>query len=108
GRRGGVGVERLALLPEGAQAQVADRGLKSFGDGLEAAGQLIVVAGPADVIEHRQQLGEHARQGELAYRGAITVDSLAIVGVFSLDPLQVGGPLGQLYRKVAGLAAAVS
>ena len=51
---------------------------------------------PVDVIKHRQQLGQRRRDCLLAHQGAVTLDPLAVVGVFRLDPLHVGRELSDL------------
>jgi len=60
-----------------------------------------------DGVEHGQQAGQRAGHGLLAHGGAIPVDALAVVGVFGLQPLQVGGSLGELRGEVHGRLAAL-
>ena len=60
---------------------------------------------PVDVVEHRDQPGQRLDDGLLADGGPVAVDALAVVGVLRLQPLQVGGPFGQLGRHVGGLLA---
>src|SRR5215813_9106268 len=63
-----------------------------------------MIASPADVVEHGQQLDQDAGQGELAHGGPVPVDPLAVVGILSLNPLQVGRALGQLHAEIVGRA----
>ena len=52
-------VERVALAaPKRVRPSLVDRSVESFGDLLEAAVELAVLAGPVDVVEHRQQRGQ--------------------------------------------------
>ena len=59
-------VERLARLAELLEAELRHGRLERLGDRLEPAVELAVLAGPADVVEHREQLGERGRDGLLA------------------------------------------
>src|SRR4029077_17840873 len=58
-----------------------------------------------DGVEHRDQPGQRLDDGLLLDGGPVAVDALAVVGVLRLQPLQVGGPFGQLGRHVGGLLA---
>jgi len=55
-----------------------------------------VLSRSAYVIEHGEQLDEGAGNSRLAYGLPVTLDPAAVVGVFSLQALKVGGQLGQL------------
>ena len=70
-----------------------------------AAAGLAVVSGLADRVKHREQAGQRGGHGLLAHGGAVPVDALAVVGVFRLQSLQVGGPFGQLDLDAGGLLA---
>src|ERR1700758_4728552 len=98
-------VERVALFSVHHQAEPAERRLQRVGDRLEAAGQLPVLPRLVDSVEHGQQATERGRRGLLAHGGAVPVDALAVVGVFRLQSLQVGGPFGQLDLDAGGLLA---
>src|SRR5690606_35867969 len=63
-------------------------------DRLEAAGELVVLAGPPDVVEDRQQLAEDLGQRLLLHRLPVALDPLAVVGVLRLHALEVLGELG--------------
>src|SRR5450755_4770511 len=93
-------VERVAGLAVGRQAELGRAGLQGLGHRLEAAGQFAVLPGPPDVIEHRQQFTEHARQCLLPDGRPVSLHALAVIGVLGLQPLQVSGPLGQPGRGV--------
>src|SRR6185437_6735642 len=58
-----------------------------------------------DGVEHRDQPGQRLEDGLLLDGGPVAVDALAIVGVLRLQPLQVGGPFGQLGLDTDGLLA---
>src|SRR6185437_5292529 len=58
--------------------------------------QLLVLAGTADVVEHRHQPGEDVGHGLLAHRRPVPLDALAVVGVLGGHALQVGRALGEL------------
>ena len=89
-------VELVAHLSERRQPEPVDRALERLGDGLEAAVQLVVVASPADVVEHRQQRGQHVGDRGVADDLAVAVDPALVVDVLGLQPLQVSGALGKL------------
>ncbi len=101
-------VERLARLAEPLQTELADRRLECVGNRLEATLELAVLAGAADVVEHGQQVGEHVGQGQLPHRLPVALDAPPVVGVVGLQPLQVGGPLGELSPRDAPRPAAVA
>ena len=70
--------------------------LERLADRLEATLELAVRAGPADVVEHGQQVGENAGQRDLLRGHAVTVDPTPVVGVLGLQPLEISSALGQL------------
>ena len=55
----GRGSNSSPLAPNFVSPSAVDDPLQRVGDGLEAALELAVLAGPVDVVEHRQQLGQH-------------------------------------------------
>src|SRR5258705_13963365 len=57
-------VEGVTLLTERAQPELGDRDQELFGDGRERPDEISVLPGPVNIIEYRQQLGEH-RTGHL-------------------------------------------
>src|SRR5690606_24506269 len=83
-------VEGLALLAVLHQPELARDRLQALGDGLEAAVELVVLTGAADVVQHREQLGQHLTEGLLADRDPVALDALAVVVVLGLQPLEVG------------------
>src|SRR5690606_39975847 len=46
-----------------------------------------------EVVQDREQRGEHAGDGQLTGALAVTLDPLPVVGVLGADPLQVPGAL---------------
>src|SRR5690606_11260524 len=80
--------------------------------GLEAAVELVVLTGAADVVQHREQLGQHLAEGLLADRDPVALDALAVVVVLGLQPLEVGETLRELGLQrgdlVAGARGAVA
>ena len=88
-------VERVAHLAEGLEAELGEDALELVGHRLERAGEVAVLAGPVDVVEHRQQFGQHPADRNVARREPVALGPLAVVGVLGLDPLQVGGALGE-------------
>src|ERR1039457_6112479 len=99
-------VERVALVSVGHQAEPAPGRLQGVGDRLETAGQLAVLPGLVDGVEHGQQSGQRAGHRLLTHGRPVPVDSLAVVGVLGLQSLQVGGPLRELSLDILGLLAA--
>src|SRR6478735_625343 len=91
-----VRVERLAGCTELGQAEPAHDPLQRVGDGLEAAFHLAVLAGPVDVVEHREQRRERAVRRVLPDQVTVAVDASLVVDVLGLQPLQVRGALRQL------------
>src|SRR5499427_7461256 len=95
-----VRVERLALAGEGFQAELGHDRLQRLGDLLEPADQFPVLPGPADVVEHREQRGQHVGERLLADHQPVPIDPLAVVGVLRAYSLQVSGALGELGGKL--------
>ena len=91
-----VGSNGVADGAELGQPEARDDPLERVGDGLEAAVQLAVLAGPVDGVEHLGDRGERGVRRVLADQLAVAVDPALVVDVLGLQPLQVGGPLGQL------------
>ena len=86
-------IERVTDLAVLLQAQTRDRRLERLGDRLEGTVEVAVVAGATDVVENGQQISERRTDGELLDGFPIALDALAIVGVFGVHTLQVGGEL---------------
>src|SRR5690606_6122534 len=93
-------VEGLALLPVRAQAQLGEGGLQQLGHLGEAANELAVLTRPADVVEHGQELVEHAADGLLPDQRLVPLDSLAVVAELRLDALEVRRPLREKIRDL--------
>src|SRR5262245_12364597 len=87
-------VEPLAHLAELLQPELRDDLLQRLADRLEAALELAMLAGPADVVQDRQQLAERVGNGQFADDDPVPLHPLAVVGVLGLDTLQVTGALG--------------
>src|SRR5690606_3599703 len=62
-----------------------------------------VLPGPADVVEDREQLGQHSGRSLLPDGGSVTLYPFAVVGVLRLNPLQISGALGELGGDVTAL-----
>ncbi len=73
-----------------------------IGDRLEAAGQIAVLAGAVEVVEHRQEIDQHAADRNLAGSLPFAVGPTAVVGVLGLQALQIGGALGEQRRVLVG------
>ena len=82
--------------PYRTQPELADGRLDGLGHRLEPARELIVLPGPADVVQDRQEFGEHVGQGLLADHDSVPLNPLAVVRVLRLHALEVGGALGEL------------
>src|SRR5439155_22231559 len=92
-------VEPVALLAERRQPELRHRLPQRVGDRPERAGQVAVVAGPVQVVEERQQAGQHGRGGLLGDQALVPVHALAVVGVLRGDALQVAGAFVQLVAQ---------
>src|ERR1022692_1378718 len=90
-----IRVERVAGLPVARPAELGGGRLGRLGHRLDPACQFLVLPGPADVVQYRQQLAEHRRQRLLPDRDPVPLDPLAVVGVLGLQALQVSRPLGE-------------
>ena len=77
--------------------------LELVGDRLETAGQLAVLAGRADIVQH--VIRSLSRPSTLALPDhiAVAVDPALVVDVLGLQPLQVSRALGQLRLQLAHL-----
>ena len=70
--------------------------LQRVGHGLEAALELAVLLGPADVVEHREQRAQHRGLARGAGERTVALDASLVVDVLGLQPLEVGRALGEL------------
>src|SRR5690606_21819486 len=98
-----IRVERLADGAERLEVELAQRRAQLIGHGLEAAGQLAVLLGTTEVVEHGQQLGQHLLLAGLDRADAIVLDAALVVDELCLLALEVGGALGQLLLERGAL-----
>ena len=113
-----VGSKGSPFSPNADQAELAGGRGQRLGHRGERTDQVAVLAGPVDVVEHRQQRGEHRTGGLLGGRTAVTVDPLAVVGVLRASPAagrasarrarSAAPPARRRGRAPAALAAAPS
>ena len=99
-----VRVERHAGLGDALQAQPGEDAVELVGDRRERP--LLQVAGRAagfDVVQHRQQVGEHGLHGKLPHGLAVALDALAVVHVLGLQAQQVLAELGLAVRRGSGV-----
>jgi hypothetical protein len=87
-------VERVAGCPDGPQAELLQHAFELVGNRLERTGEIAVLAGPLDVVQHRQQPGQDSPGRAVDHHDPVAVDPLAVVGVLGGDPLQVRGAFG--------------
>ena len=101
-----VGSKGSPSLPNCCRPILAATVSSDSADRLEAADQLAVFPGAADVVEHGQELGQEVRDGDLLDRDPVPLDPAAVVLVLGLEPLEVrralverGADLVQLGRR---------
>ena len=82
-------VELSPTSPKATRPSLANTASSWSATALRRAGQVAVRPRPVDVVQHRQQLGEHPADGQLAGRQPLALGPLAVVGVLGLQPLQV-------------------
>ena len=87
-------IERLPHLAELFEPELRDDGLNGLSDGLERSLEVIVCPCKRDVVEDRHELSQYRHDCHLAHGFAITIDPLAVVGVFRRHPLQVDRQFG--------------
>ena len=82
-------IERLPHHAELFEPELRNDCLNGLCDGLERSFEVIVCACECDVVEDRHEFRQHRDDRHLTDCFAITIDSLAVVGVFRRNPLQV-------------------
>ena len=58
--------------------------------------QVVVLPGPVEVVQDRQQGTDHQSAGLLDHRAAVALDALAVVRVLGREPLQIAQAFVQL------------
>ena len=91
-----VGSNGSPFSPNAVSPNLPSAAVELLGHRAERPDQVAVLAGPVEIVEHRQQRAEHHAGGLLGRQRPVAVDPLAVVGVFGGDPLQVAGALVQL------------
>ncbi len=101
-------VEGLALLAEGDELEAGDRVGELVGERLQRTlVEVTVLSRQVQVVEDRQQLGQHRRLGGVDDALAVTLGAPAVVGVLRAHALQVLGALRELGLHVGDLTVAV-
>src|SRR5215212_1051442 len=88
-----VRVERIAGFPVGLEAVLGRHPLDLVRDGFEAAGQLAVLASRPYVVQHGQEVLQDSLDGPSPNN--IPIHPALVVDVLRLQPLEIGGALGQ-------------
>ena len=91
-----VGSNGSPFSPKASSPNLPRAAIELLGHAAERPDQVAVVAGPVEVVEHRQQRASTAPVVCSAASAPVAVDPLAVVGVLRGDPLQVAGALVEL------------